>query len=247
MLSPLVCVCKSQQNSLQRTKAQEQCNRGTSPQIILCLPMSVPLQADLAAADSKRAAAESKVAAAETDAKTAKKELSALEKQLSKASSGLETAQSKLTRAERDLAAAKAAADEASGAGSSCKVSLEKAHSRISEQASRLDELKAVEEALLPVWLSRRLIKAQTWTAVQLKALKESDMAAQAAAKVAPYYEQAAAKVAPYWDQAMETSKPAREAAAVYFQKAKVGTSVHRLACCCFNSLLYCAVQTAVK
>lgn len=47
-------------------------------------------------------------------------------------------------------------------------------------------------------------------------------MAAQAKAKVAPYYEQAAAKVSPYYEQAMTASKPAREAAVVFYQKAKV-------------------------
>lgn len=58
--------------------------------------------------------------------------------------------------------------------------------------------------------------------ALQWKALQESDLAAQAKAKVTPYYEQAAAKVSPYYEQAMEASKPAREAAAVFYQKAKV-------------------------
>lgn len=128
-----------------------------SPLFPAC-PSLPPPQADLAAAESKRTAAEGKLSEAQADAKSAKSELSKLEQKLSSTSSSLETAQSKLTRAERDLLAAKTAAEEAAGAGSSCKLSLKRAESQISEQASRLDELKAVEEALLPVWLSRRCV-----------------------------------------------------------------------------------------
>lgn len=179
------------------------------------------LKADLATANTKITAAEDKLSTAEADAKSAKYDLSKLEKKLSSATASLDTAQSKLARAESDLVAAKSAADEAAGAGSSCKLSLKRAESQISEQKSRLEELKAVEEALLPVWLSRRLIQAQTFTAAQLKALQESDLAAQAATKVAPYIEQARAAVAPHWHQAMEVSKPARETATVYYQQAK--------------------------
>lgn len=194
---------------------------------VCILLLSVLLQADLAATNSKRTEAEGKLSTAQADAKSAKSDLSKLEKKLSSTTASLGTAQSKLARAESDLVAAKTAADAAAGAGSSCKLSLKRAESQISEQKSRLEELKAVEEALLPVWLSRRLIQAQTFTVMQFKALRESDLAAQAAAKVAPYYEQATAAVAPYWEQAMEVSKPARETATVYYQQAKVRVGAH--------------------
>lgn len=180
-------------------------------------------QGQLAACQSKITAAEQQLAASQAEAKSANSELSKLQQSLSSKAADLEKAQSKLTRTESDLIAAKVAAEEASGAGSSCKLSLKKAESQISEQASRLEELKAVEEALLPLWLSRRLIQAQTFTAEQWEAFQQSDFAAQAAAKVAPYYAQAVEQVSPYWQQALEASKPAREAAAVYYKQAKVG------------------------
>lgn len=139
-----------------------------APDSVLCAVCTLVPQTDLAAAESKRTTAESQLSASQADAQTAKSELTKLQQQLSSTTSSLETTQSKLSRAESDLSAAKAAADEAAGAGSSCKLSLKKAESRITEQSSRLEELKAVEEALLPVWLSRRLIQAQTFTAVQV-------------------------------------------------------------------------------
>lgn len=189
-----------------------------------CPMLHALLQADLAAAESKRTDVEGKLSTAQADAKSAKSEVDKLQKKLTSTTSSLETTQSKLSKAESDLVAAKTAVDEASSTGSSCKLSLKKAESRISEQASRLEELKAVEEALLPVWLSRRLIQAQTFTAQQWKALQESDLAAQAAAKVTPYYEQATAAVAPHWEKAMEVTQPAREKAAVYYKQAKVSS-----------------------
>lgn len=206
-------------------------------------PFSVTLQLELAACNEKRSVAEQQLTKAQADANVAVAELSKLQQSLASKAAALEKAQSKLSRVESDLIAAKATAEEASGAGSSCNLSLKKAESQISEQASRLAELQAVEEALLPVWLSRRLIQAQTFTAEQWEALQQSDFAAQAAAKVAPYYAQAVEHVSPYWEQAMEASKPAREAAAVYYKQAKVRKRRLHYYCmsavqsrCCYSS-----------
>lgn len=80
--------------------------------------------------------------------------------------------------------------------------------SKLSEHAARLEELKAVEDALLPVWLSRRVDSSVSYASAQWQQLQQSDIAAQ---------------VHPHWEKFLEMTKPAREAAAEYLAKGQVG------------------------
>lgn len=83
--------------------------------------------------------------------------------------------------------------------------------SQMSEHASKLAQLRALEDALLPLWLSRRLEASQAWALTQWAAARDSEAGRK-------LLEQAQ----PHWEQALAASKPAREAAVVYAAKAQV-------------------------
>jgi hypothetical protein len=181
------------------------------------------VQADLAATQTKLSAAESK---------------------LTTAQASLDSTRSKLSATEGELSAAKAAAEAAQGEGSTCKLSLTKAHSVLEAQSSRLRELQAIEEALLPLWLSRRIVKAQAWAAAQLRAARDSEAAARLQAKLVELSAQAWEAAAPAREAAQPYVEPLRAAhtqyvapvlasAAVYGKQAKVRVCV----CVCVVSV----------
>lgn len=78
--------------------------------------------------------------------------------------------------------------------------------SDLSEQAAQLAELKALEHALLPAWLSRNIAKASVFANTQWYRLQESDLYGKAVA----LYGQAVEKATPYWERALTAMEPAR-------------------------------------
>lgn len=84
----------------------------------------------------------------------------------------------------------------------------------LSEHAARIAELKSLEDALLPVWLTRLINTVAAHINTLVERLQNSDL-----------YSQATDKLAPHWEKFMTATQPAREAASVYLDKAKVSSA----------------------
>jgi hypothetical protein len=91
----------------------------------------------------------------------------------------------------------------------------------LSEHVSKLEKLKELEDALLPLWLSTKLEIAQSSAQQRLQQLRDSD-----------HMSQLLLKVKPYWEQAVEAAKPAQKLAGEYWMKALV-SSMSAESCVC--------------
>jgi hypothetical protein len=86
--------------------------------------------------------------------------------------------------------------------------------SQLSEHAARLAELKAVEEAYLPVWLSRKMDSSFKYASDSWQQVQESEYAAQVASTVKPH-----------WEWLKEATAPAQAAVGPHIAAAKVSSS----------------------
>jgi hypothetical protein len=85
--------------------------------------------------------------------------------------------------------------------------------SELSEHAARLAELKSIEDAYLPVWLSRKMDSSFKYASDSWQQVQESEYAAQAseyAAQASEYAAQAATAVKPHWEWLKEAVAPAQ-------------------------------------
>ncbi|KAF8063017.1 RPS7 [Scenedesmus sp. PABB004] len=189
--------------------AQEEGHGGAA-----CAADVAALQRAVELKEAAAAEAQREVAALKADLSAATGKLSQAQTELNKAQTELADAGGKLSALEAELAGTKGklqrAEEVALEGAATCKRSLTKVESKLSEHAARLEELKTLEDALLPLWLSRRVDAGVAFASAQWAQLRESDLAAQVAEKVAPHVE-----------QAMAATKPARDAAAVHVARAK--------------------------
>lgn len=94
--------------------------------------------------------------------------------------------------------------------------------SDLSEQAAKLAELKALERAVLPAWLSRTIATTRNFISKQHGHVQKTDLYSQAVEKLHPHWNKAVKALQPQWNKAVIATRPARQAAAAYVQKAKV-------------------------
>jgi hypothetical protein len=83
---------------------------------------------------------------------------------------------------------------------------LPQVESQLSEHAARLEELKALEDAYLPVWLSRKMDTSFKYASDSWQQVQESEYAAQAS----EYAAQAATAVKPHWEWLKDATAPAQ-------------------------------------
>eukprot|EP00775_Hariotina_reticulata_P007241 gene7241-7454_t len=193
------------------------------------------------------AQAQTIVAAAQSKASAAEDHLAQLQGELQASEGKLAAAERQLSQTLDELTQTRQAVDAAASRDSTCKRSLQKVESQLSDTAaklsdtsvelsqaaakvseqeakvaqlkqmekellehvSKLEKLKELEDALLPLWLSTKLEVAQASAQQTWQQIRDSD-----------HFSQLLLKVKPYWEQAVEASKPAQKLAGEYWVKA---------------------------
>uniref|UniRef100_A0A383WHX5 Uncharacterized protein n=1 Tax=Tetradesmus obliquus TaxID=3088 RepID=A0A383WHX5_TETOB len=159
------------------------------------------LKGDLSASNSKGSSTQQELATKVEQYNALQAELVSFQQQVASLQEKLSAEKSKAAQAQAEADAAKQSAAAVADQGSSCKRTLSKVESQLSEQAARLAELKAVEDAYLPVWLSRHVDTSVKYASESWQQVQESEYTAQVVSTVKPH-----------WEWLKQATAPAQEA-----------------------------------